>query len=151
MPQEYVQSKFKSIVGDFLSMEEELKITTYPDFIQLMSKIHLKDSDIERFARLIPQITSFEKYIESLPHFLNLFGNHSDKIKKKELTMLTFEHLNEEMGSASSTHERFEKLDGLFKKMIDSKTDLTEMLTFEPFLNLLHYPKKKTKLTVFLI
>ena len=88
--------------------------------------------------------------MESLPHFLNLFGNHSDKIKKKELAMLTFEHLNEEMGRAKSASERFEKLDNLFKKMIQSKTDLTELLTFEPFLNLLHYPKKATKLAMVL-
>ena len=54
MPQDYLQKNFKSIVGDFLSMEEELKIATYPEFIQLMGKVNLKDSEIQRFSKLIP-------------------------------------------------------------------------------------------------
>lgn len=60
--------------------------------------------------------------------------------------MKTFDHLNSEMNSNISSADRFNKLDKLFQKMIDSKTDLTELLTFEPFLNLLHYPKKSTKM-----
>lgn len=148
MPQDYLQKKFKSIVGDFLSMDEDIKISTYPDFIQLMSRVNLKDSEIKKFSKLIPQVNNFEKYVECLPHFLSLFSKHSDKIKRKELSMLTFEHLNKEMNLAKSATERFEKLDNLFKKMIASKTDITELLTFEPFLNLLHYPKKRTKLSL---
>ena len=148
MPQEQLQRKFKKIVREFLSMDSMIKVAIYPEFLRLMSRVTLKDSEIEKFVRLIPEITSFEKYVESLPHLLNIFGNHSNRVKKKRLIMKTFEHLNNEMSTSISSADRFSKLDKLFQKMIDSKTDLTELLTFEPFLNLLHYPKKKTKMNM---
>lgn len=151
MPQEELQKKFKKIVREFLGMEPKIKIAIYPEFLRLMSRVTLKDKEIAKFVRLIPEITSFEKYVESLPHFLNIFGNHSSRVTKKQLIMKTFEHLNNEMSSNISSSERFSKLDKLFQKMIDSKTDLTELLTFEPFLNLLHYPKKKTRMNVSLL
>lgn len=146
MPDEELQKGFKKIVREFLGMEPSIKVAIYPEFLRLMSRIPFKESEIEKFVKLIPEITSFEKYVESLPHLLNIFGGHPDKNKKKKLIMKTFDHLNSEMNSNISSADRFNKLDKLFQKMIDSKTDLTELLTFEPFLNLLHYPKKSTKM-----
>ena len=148
MPQDQLQRKFKKIVREFLGMDQDIKVAIYPEFLRLMSRVNLKDSEIEKFVKLIPEITSFEKFVESLPHFLNIFGNHSSRVTKKHLIMKTFEQLNNEMNKTVSSADRFSKLDKLFQKMIDSKTDLTELLTFEPFLNLLHYPKKKTKMNV---
>jgi hypothetical protein len=133
-------------VKEFLGMEPSIKVAVYPEFLRLMSRIDFKENEIEKFVKLIPEITSFEKYVESLPHFLNIFGGHPSKVKKKRLIMKTFDHLNTEMNTNISSADRFNKLDKLFQKMIDSKTDLTELLTFEPFLNLLHYPKKGTKM-----
>lgn len=148
MPQNYLQKNFKLIMREFLSLEDNVRGVIYPDLLRIMSKISLKDTEIEKFVKLIPEIPSFHKYVESLPHFLTIFSNYSDAMKKRELTLIAFEELNAKMASAASSLDRFTVLDALFNQMIESKTKLSDLLGYEPFLNLLHYPQRETQYSI---
>lgn len=148
MPQNYLQKNFKLIMREFLSLEDNVRGVIYPDLLRIMSKISLKDTEIEKFVKLIPEIPSFHKYVESLPHFLTIFSNYSDPMKKRELTLIAFEELNAKMASAASSLDRFTVLDALFNQMIESKTKLSDLLGYEPFLNLLHYPQRETQYAI---
>lgn len=148
MPQNYLQKNFKLIMREFLSLEDNVRGVIYPDLLRIMSKISLKDTEIEKFVKLIPEIPSFHKYVESLPHFLTIFSNYTDPMKKRELTLIAFEELNAKMASAASSLDRFTVLDALFNQMIESKTKLSDLLGYEPFLNLLHYPQRETQYAI---
>jgi len=148
MPKNFLQKNFKLIMKEFLTLEDDIRVLIYPDLLRVMSQVSLKDSEIEKFVKLIPEISSFQKYVESLPHFLAIFSNHTDSTRKKELTLIAFENLNEKMKLTSNSLDRFNVLDTLFQKMIESKTKLSDLLAYEPFLNLLHYPKKETQFLI---
>jgi hypothetical protein len=148
MPQNYLQKNFKLIMREFLSLEDNIRVLIYPDLLKIMSQVRLKDTEIEKFVKLIPEINNFQKYVESLPHFLTIFSTHSDPFRKKELTLITFENLNSKMSLTANSLDRFKVLDGLFQKMIESKTKLSDLLGYEAFLNLLHYPQKETQFLI---
>lgn len=148
MPQSFLQKNFKLIMKEFLSLDENIRVLIYPDLLKLMSQVTLKDSEIEKFVKLIPEINNFQKYVESLPHFLTIFSTHPDPLRKKELTLVAFESLNEKMSMTKNSLDRFKVLDSLFQKMIESKTKLSDLLAYEPFLNLLHYPQKETQFAI---
>lgn len=148
MPQSFLQKNFKLIMKEFLSLDESIRVVIYPDLLKIMSQVTLKDSEIEKFVKLVPEINNFQKFVESLPHFLTIFSNHSDSVRKKELTLITFENLNEKMNLTKNSLDRFKVLDSLFQKMIESKTKLSDLLAYESFLNLLHYPQKETQFLI---
>lgn len=130
---------------EFLSLDEPIRVVIYPDLLKIMSQVTLKESEIEKFVKLVPEINNFQKYVESLPHFLTIFSGHTDLVRKKELTLIVFENLNEKMNLTKNSLDRFKVLDSLFQKMIESKTKLSDLLAYESFLNLLHYPQKETQ------
>ena len=148
MPRDFLQKNFKLIMKEFLSLDDDIRVLIYPDLLRVMGQVSLKDSEIEKFVKLISEINVFQKYVESLPHFLSIFSNHTDGLKKKELTLIAFEYLNEKMRQTPNSLDRFKVLDSLFQKMIESKTKLSDLLAYEPFLNLLHYPQKDTQFLI---
>jgi hypothetical protein len=148
LPQNYLQKNFKMIMKEFLGLDDDVKVIIYPELLQIMSRITLKDSEIEKFCKLIPEINNFQKYVESLPHFLAIFSSHSSDTGRRQMIMISFEFLNEKMNETANSLDRFKVLDNLFQKMIESKTKLSDLLAYEPFLNLLHYPQKETKYAV---
>ena len=44
---------------EFLSLEDNIRVLIYPDLLSIMSKVSLKDAEIEKFVKLIPEISNF--------------------------------------------------------------------------------------------